>query len=167
MKTARLHVLLMATVAAIALPEVAGAAHGNDKNAVSGNWIDCNFAPLVREAGLPTVVIVGITQDFTGTLDGTYTGSERDVIQGDNSATFSGGGIFTGTVAGKRGTATFRYEGAAPLNGPPLATWVLEGLTESLDKVKAHGTFGGEGADFTDPSCPAGKFSGTYEGTLK
>ena len=78
----KLQLLLMATVTAIAFPALA---HGGAAK-ISGAWKDCNFAPLVREAGPPMVVIVGITQDFTGTLDGTYTGSERDVIQGDGSA---------------------------------------------------------------------------------
>jgi hypothetical protein len=50
-----------------------------------------------------------------------------------------------------------RYEGTAPLDGPPLATWVLEGLTESLDKVKAHGTFGVAGADFSFRSASHAK----------
>lgn len=161
MKKVRLHLLLMATVAAITFPAVTSA--GPPK--ASGTWVDCNFAPLVREAGPPTIVTVGITQDFSGTLNGTYTGSERDVIQGDGSATFQDGGIFTGTIAGRSGTATFRYDGIAPVGQPAQATWVLEGLTESLDKVKGHGTFGGSFVDVSD-GCPAGIFSGTYEGTL-
>jgi len=133
-----------------------------------GTWIDCNFAPLlVSLPGTTTdVVTVGITQDFSGTLDGTYTGSERDVLNADGSATFRGGGIFTGTVAGRSGTASFRYEWIAPAGADGYATWVLEGLTGSLDGVQGQGTFAGSSADFSD-ACPAGKFSGTYEGTVE
>jgi Protein of unknown function (DUF3224) len=113
------------------------------------------------------VITVGITQDFSGTLDWTYTGSERDVINNpDGSATFKGGGIFTGTVAGRSGTASFRYEGVAPVGQQAQATWVLEGLTESLEKVTGKGTFDGSFVEISD-GCPAGIYSGSYEGSLK
>lgn len=121
MKKLRLHLLFMAMVAAITFPAAAGAAPGKDKHNVSGNWVDCNVAPLTVADGLPSVIAVGIRQNFSGILVGTYTGSERDVIDNGGNTTFSGGGIFTGTVAGRSGTATFRYEGIVPAVGdiPP------------------------------------------------
>src|SRR5713101_1476022 len=112
MKKVRLHLLLMATVAAIAFPAIAfPAVTTATPLGVSGTWDDCNFAPLFRAAGPNTVVTVGITENFFGDLVGTYAGTERDVVNADGTATFHGSGIFTGTVAGRFGTATYRYEG--------------------------------------------------------
>src|SRR5437879_6465514 len=80
----RLHLLLMVAVAAIAFPSLISAAPVE----ASGTWDDCNFAPVFRGAGANTVETVGITENFFGTLLGTYAGTERDVIYADGSATF-------------------------------------------------------------------------------
>ena len=161
MKKLRLHLLLMATVAAIAFPAVTSAA----PVAASGTWDDCNFAPAFRAAGPNFVGTVGITENFFGTLDGTYIGTERDVVYADGGATFHGSGVFTGNVAGRSGTATYLYEGIAPAGQPFHATWVLVGETGSLASVRGHGTFGGS-FDGVSDTCDAGIFSGSYEGSL-
>ena len=157
----RLHLLLMASVIAIAFPALAGAA----PVAASGTWDDCNFAPVFRAAGPNLVGSVGITENFFGTLDGTYVGTERDVVHADGSANFHGSGVFTGNVAGRSGTATYRYEGTAPAGQQASATWVLIGMTGSLASVKGHGTFVAS-FDGVSIACDAGIFSGSYEGAL-
>ena len=131
----------------------------------SGTWDDCNFAPDFRAAGPNLVGTVGITENFFGTLLGTYAGTERDVVYADGSATFHGSGIFTGNVAGRSGTATYSYEGIAPAGQPFRATWVLVGDSGSLASVRGHGTFGGN-FDGVSDTCDAGIFSGSYEGSL-
>ena len=161
MKKLRLHLLLMATSAAIAFPAVSAAAPGK----ASGTWVDCNFAPDFRAVGPNLVGTVGITENFSGDLLGTYIGTESDVVYADSSATFHGSGIFTGTVAGRSGTATYRYEGIAPAGQPLRATWVLVGESGSLAAVRGHGTFGGN-FDGVSDTCDAGIFSGSYEGSL-
>jgi hypothetical protein len=154
-------VLAAAAVAAIAIPAVTGAA----PIVASGTWDDCNFAPVVRLPGPNTVVTIGITENFFGTLTGTYVGTERDVAFANGSATFHGSGTFTGTAAGKSGTATYRYEGIFR-GGPRFrANWVLIGLTGELASVRGHGTFGGT-FDGVSDTCDAGIFSGDYEGAL-
>src|SRR5204862_6521337 len=67
-----LHLVLMATIAAIAFPSLISAAPVE----ASGTWDDCNFAPVFRAAGPNTVETVGITENFFGTLSGTYAGTD-------------------------------------------------------------------------------------------
>ena len=143
--------LLTAMVAAITFSALTSAA----PIAASGTWDDCNFAPSFRAAGPNSVGTVGITENFFGTLSGTYAGTERDVVLADGSATFHGSGIFTGSVAGL----------SAPAGQQFRATWVLVGVSGSLASVKGHGTFGGSFDGFSD-ACDAGLFSGSYEGSL-
>jgi hypothetical protein len=160
MKKLQLSLSLMAAIAAI-VPAFAGAAPVE----ASGTWDDCNFAPSFRAAGPNFVGTVGITENFFGTLLGTYAGIERDVVYADGGATFHGSGIFTGSVAERSGTATFSYEGIFPAGQQIRATWVLTGLSGSLASVRGHGTFDGSFDGFSD-ACDAGLFSGSYGGSL-
>jgi hypothetical protein len=160
MTKARLHALFMATVATITFSAVTGAA----PIAALGTWDDCNFAPVVRVAGPNVVVTIGITENFDGSLEGTYAGTEYDSVKADGGATFHGSGIFTGNVAGRYGTATYRYEGLTRSN-KFHATWVLTGLSDSLASVNGHGTWTAS-FDGTSDECDVGLFSGTYEGSL-
>ena len=152
----------MATIAGVGLPAIASAAPIE----ASGTWDDCNFAPVFLTAGPNTVVTVGIKQNFFGTMNGTYVGTERDVVTADGGATLHGSGVFTGSVAGRSGTATYSYEGTVPAGQKKAhLTWVLSGMTGSLAPVKGHGTVGGS---FTGVSgeCDAGTFAGSYAGSL-
>ena len=109
------------------------------------------------------------TATFTGLLSGTYAGTERDVVDANGTATFHGSGTFTGSFAGRSGTATYRYEGVYPLSGvvptsgPGSAKWVLLGATGGLESVQASGTFG---LVFLGVSgtCDAGIYGGSYLG---
>jgi hypothetical protein len=131
-----------------------------------GTWDDCNFGAVIRAAGPNVVVTVNITQNFFGTLEGTYVGTEFDVVKSNGSVVFHGSGIFTGKVAGTPATGTYRYEGIARAN-KFHATWVLTGVTdELLAPVAGNGTWTAQ-FDGVSDECPDGLFSGTYEGSVK
>ena len=69
---------------------------------------------------------------------------ERDVVYANGSATFHGNGVFMGTIAGRTGTASYRYEGVFPVGSPSFhANWVLIGKTGELASANGQGTFGG------------------------
>jgi hypothetical protein len=143
-------------------PASAGAARAN----ANGTWNDCNFGAVARAAGPNVVVNVNITQNFFGTLDGKYVGTELDVVKADGSFEFHGSGIFTGDVAGTPATGTYRYEGMARAN-KFHATWVLTGVTDELHApVAGNGTWTGQ-PDGVSNECPDGLFSGAYEGSVK
>ena len=46
----------------------------------SGPWVDCNVVTDLKQVGRNLVITVDITETFSGTLDGCYTGTERDVV---------------------------------------------------------------------------------------
>ena len=153
-----------ALFASIAMLAPAAVAAGSPSQ--SGTWDDCNFAPIVSTAGPNTIVTIGITENFYGPMSGTYVGTERDVVYADGSASFHGGGLFSGTIAGRTGTATFRYEGVFPIDAPFHANWVLIGQGGGLASASGHGTFEGTFGEITD-ACDAGTYSGSYEGTWR
>ena len=155
----------LALVVAIALLAPAAVAAGSPSS-ISGTWDDCNFAPVVSTSGPNTIVTIGITENFFGPMSGTYVGTERDVVYADGSATFHGSGIFSGTIAGVTGTATYRYEGVFPTDAPFHASWVLVGQSGELASATGRGTFGGTFGEITD-ACDAGTFSGSYEGSVR
>jgi hypothetical protein len=162
MKPAFVLPLVFVMMFVMVAPAFAGAARAN----ANGTWNDCNFGSVARAAGPNVVVTVNITQNFFGTLDGKYVGTEVDVVKADGGFEFHGSGIFTGKVAGTPATGTYRYEGMARAN-KFHATWVLTGVTDEL-----HAPVAGNGnwtAQFDGVSdvCPDGLFSGTYEGSVK
>jgi hypothetical protein len=159
----KLQAHLLAGVVAVTLA-LSAAAAGAPVSA-SGKWNDCNFAPETKAAGPNLIVTVGITENFEGTLSGSYEGTERDVVYTDGGATFHGSGIFAGNVAGRSGTGRMSYEGTMPAGQQAKATWILVGMTGSLASVRAHGTFTG-GFDGSSETCDAGLFSGSYEGSV-
>jgi hypothetical protein len=91
------------------------AAHGASPSPSTGGIVG-NF-PIVsmQVAGENTIIQFSSAFVFTGTLSGTCTGMERDVIHQDRSRTFFGTCNFVGTVEGRSGTASIRYEGSGSL----------------------------------------------------
>jgi hypothetical protein len=104
-------------------------------------------------------------------LEGTYVGTERDVVYATGHVTLHGSGTFSGTVAGLTGTGRLSYEGtvgssgAIPATGPRSAKWVLTGETGELASVVARGTWGAEFLGVSD-ACDAGLYGGTYSGQV-
>ncbi len=142
--------------------------------AASGPWVDCNIVTDFKQVGRNLIITVDITETFSGTLDGCYTGTERDVVYRNGSATFHGNGIFTGVVNGQSGTMVMIYEGTANAQGVASANWVLEQGTGGLTNLHGQGTFEGtlvalQTSPCTPPDptvCDGGMFGGTYGGNL-
>ena len=136
-----------------------------------GTWDDCNTNGTLAFNGPNLIVTVDISENYYGLLEGTYLGTERDVVYADGTATFHGSGIFSGAVAGKSGTGRLTYNGAVgtsgvmPATGPHSGTWVLVGQTGELASVTARGTWGAQGLGGSD-ACDWGIYGGTYSGTV-
>ncbi|MBI3745765.1 MAG: hypothetical protein HY264_04445 [Chloroflexi bacterium] len=137
----------------------------------SGTWDDCNFNGSLVAVGPNLVVTVAIAENYHGMLEGTYAGTERDVVYADGTATFHGNGTFSGTVAGRTGTGRLTYEGAVPTSGvmpatgPHSGTWVLVGETGGLASIVARGNWGAQllgGSDI----CDWGIYGGAYSGQV-
>lgn len=159
------HGYMAAVTAVLAIAFAPAAVFAATPAAASGAWDDCNFGAAVRSGGPNLTVNVGITENFSGSLSGTYAGTERDQVYADGSATFHGSGTFTGWINGRSGTGTYKYEGSAPVGTPFTATWVFIGQTGGLTATTGRGTFGGT---FTGVSgdCDAGMYAGTYAGAI-
>jgi hypothetical protein len=143
--------------------------------AASGSWLDCDIVTDFQQVGPNQIITVDVTSTFNGTLDGCYTGTERDVVYKDGAATFHGSGIFTGVVNGQSGTMVLTYEATANSQGVSSGNWVLEQGTGGLTHLHGQGTFGGT---FVDPQtsrcapaapavCDGGMLGGTYSGALQ
>ena len=118
---------------------------------------ECFIENVTR--GPITITTQNIKVDYTGTLTGTECGTERDVYLPDGSVTFNSTGVFTGTVAGRSGTAVLTIVGEAG-QGPPSrrfvgarVSWVMGQGTGGLAGVHGQGVFG-ELVDFAEgPGC--------------
>jgi Protein of unknown function (DUF3224) len=142
--------------------------------AASGSFIDCSFNSVLRYVG-PNLIVTGdLTQTMYGTLDGCWTGSERDVVSlRTGAATFHGRGTFDGTVEGRSGTIVMSYQGTYdPQTNVATASWVLAHGTDGLANLHGQGTWSGTFIDpletpcTGDPSGCEGMFGATYGGTL-
>ena len=158
--------ILRSALLVVAVAAFAPAAASASSPSISGTWDDCNFAPVVGTAGPNVIVTIGITENFQGGMSGSYVGTERDVVFPTGGATFHGSGLFTGTIDGRTGTATYRYEGIAPVGAAIRVNWVLIGRSGGIASVQGQGTFTG-GFDGVSDVCDAGLYSGTYEGQIR
>lgn len=137
----------------------------------SGSWDDCNTNGSLAFVGPNLIVTVDIAENYHGMLEGTYAGTERDIVYANGTATFRGSGTFSGTVAGRTGTGRLTYEGAVgtsgvmPATGPGSGKWVLIGETGGLASVVARGTWGAEFLGLSD-ACDWGLYGGTYSGQV-
>lgn len=160
--------LIVCALTAATLVAPGAVAHASAAIAVSGTWTDCNLNPDFRAAGPNLIGTVRITETFFGDFDGTYEGIERNVVFADGGAVFFGVGVFTGSVAGRTGTVTYRYQGILPSSGPFRAHWVVSNGTGGLSTLRGQGTF--DGVFDASVACPAenfaGSFSGSYEGSV-
>jgi hypothetical protein len=160
------HAVVLMVVFVMMFVTVAPASAGPARVTANGTWNDCNFGSVARTAGPNVVVTINITQNFFGTFDGKFVGTEVDVVKADGSAEFRGSGNFKGDVAGTGVTGTYRYEGIARAN-KFHATWVLTGVTDKLlAPVAGNGNWTGQFDGFSD-QCADGLFSGTYNGSVK
>lgn len=131
----------------------------------SGNWTDCNLQVNSQSANGDTIVTVTITETFSGALAGNWVGTEWDVVHADNSGTFQGVGVFTGSADQHSGSAVMSYAGTFPSSGPFKAQWTIDNGSDGLQNVHGQGTFGGTSATATK-DCAA-PYAGTYSGQIQ
>src|SRR6266566_6268751 len=79
---------------------------------VTGSSTDCEHVISVQTVGPNTIIILSETACFHGTFEGTWVGTERDVIHPNGTVTIQASGIFSGTVNdgtvnGRSGTCVF------------------------------------------------------------
>ncbi len=136
-----------------------------------GEWSDCNTISESRQDGENQLITVAIAEKFTGTLNGSYEGTERNIVHKDGSGSFNGSGTFSGEVNGRSGTAVMTYAGTVDAKGDATAHWVLDQGTDGLARVDGHGTFEGKQVKPAPPGCSdrqsQSAFSGTYAGTVQ
>jgi len=77
---------------------------------------------------------------IAGTISGTCTGTERDVVHPNGIVTFRGACTFSGTFAGASGTTQLHYRGTASATSVQ-GTFRAEDGTGGLDDLEARGTF--------------------------
>lgn len=137
---------------------------------VKGEWIDCNTVTDSKEEGERRVITVAIAEKFSGTLEGTYDGTEQNLVRPDGSGTFKGSGVFRGEINGREGTAVMTYSGTVDKDGHAVAHWVLDQGTDDLARVDGQGTFEGKQIERRPEGCTDAKtqsaFAGTYSGTV-
>jgi hypothetical protein len=137
--------------------------------AVKGEWVDCNTIMESRQDGDDQLIILTISEKFTGTLNGTFEGTERNVVHKDGSASFNSSGLFTGEVNGRSGTAVMTYSGTLDAKGAAVAHWVLDKGTDDLARIDGQGTFQGKQLRFAPAGCTESQsaFSGAYSGRVQ
>jgi hypothetical protein len=141
--------------------------------AANGEWVVCKRASESRDEGENRLVMLATTAKFTGTLKGTYEGTERDVLHKDGSASFNGSGVFSGQINGRSGTAVIIYSGRIDANGAAMAQWVIDKGTDELTRIDGQGAFEAKQmpvAMSTDLECAGATshsvWTGKYAGTL-
>jgi hypothetical protein len=116
---------------------------------------DCEHIISVQSSGQNTIITLSITTCFHGTFEGTWVGTERDVIHPDGHLTGQGSGIFSGTVNGQSGTCVFSYQANIGKIGQ-ANPWVVEQGTGDLAGLHGQGTT--QSGIENGPGCPPSGF---------
>src|SRR5437868_13504928 len=70
----------------------------------SGAFSDCSVVTDTRPISTNSLLTVSVTENLTGTFNGSFIGTEYEFVHPEGSAVFYGSGVFTGTVGGKTGS---------------------------------------------------------------
>jgi hypothetical protein len=142
-------------------------AHAEQPVAAHGFTTDCENLISEQVAGPNTIVVLSITVTFTGTFDGEWVGTERDVFHADG-LTGQGSGVFSGSVDGRFGTMTFSYTVAISPNGTKVVNrWVVEGTGGDLAGLHGEGAVvSGEEIGPTE-ECRWDRFALEYSGQIQ
>jgi Protein of unknown function (DUF3224) len=125
----------------------------------SGSTTDCEHVISVRTAGQNTIITSSITTCFhDGTFEGTWVGTERDVIHPNGTLTGQASGVFSGTVNGRSGTCVFSLVVSITRNGD-VTHWVVDQGTGDLAGLHGQGTFQNDIEH--GPGCPVRGFDCT------
>ena len=151
---------LAITGAALTLPS----AEATRPEPISGQFFPCfTYAGPPHQVGENTIVTFNVTTTATGSINGTLTGTELDVIHPDGSITLLGYALFTGSIGNRSGTLLFIYNGIGnAVTGHETLNFVAGHGTARLAGVHVQGTAEGDlGAP--NPGCDVSG-AGTYTG---
>jgi hypothetical protein len=122
----------------------------------SGSTADCEHVISVQSSGPSTIITSSITTCFHGTFEGTWVGTERDVIHPNGTVTGQASGVFSGRVNGRSGSCVFSLEVSITLNGD-VTHWVVDQGTGDLAGLHGQGTTQ-EVSEKNGPGCPGSGF---------
>jgi len=122
----------------------------------SGSSTDCEHVISVQTVGQNTIITLEETGCFHGTFEGTWVGTERDVIHPNGTVTLQSSGVFSGTVNGRSGTCVVSLQAALTRNGD-VTHWVADQGTGDLAGLHGQGTTQGDAIEH-GPGCPARGF---------
>jgi hypothetical protein len=134
---------------------VAPAAYA-DEPVQGGGTFTISFTPVPeRTADGNTFIDYTFTEITLGIFDGTRVGSGELVIHADGSLNTINSGTFTGTIAGRSGTAEMSFRGSGTFASAG-GTYTVTGGTGGLAGVHAEGKDSGSA---TGPTTFAGTYS--------
>ena len=136
-----------------------------------GYVTDCETLISEQHHGPNTIIVLSISATFTGTFDGTWVGTERDMIHGDGSGMVHGSGVFTGSVnvngSVRSGTMTFSYIVIFPPNGKEVTHWSADQGTGDLVGIHGQGTTPSDEETGPTDDCPWDTFVVEYDGHVQ
>jgi acid phosphatase len=125
----------------------------------SGSFAGSSTVIDSRPADGNTIITSADTFVIAGTLAGTCSGEEMDVIHPDGSVTVQGTCTFTGGVFGLSGAATVLFDATGIAGASAQGQFVIKGSSGGLAYLHGQGTF-----EFTVTG--PGTFSGAYSGEI-
>src|SRR5437867_178382 len=125
----------------------------------SGDSTDCERVISVQSSGPNTIITLSETGCFHGTFEGTWVGTERDVIHPNGTVSIQASGVFSGTVNGRSGTCVLSVAVSLTRNGG-VSRWVADQGTGDLAGVHGQGTTQ-EVSESGRPGCPVRGFDCT------
>ena len=149
-----LRFLMLPLVSAVWLgvPSAANA----DEPVQGGGTFTISFTPVPeRTANGNTFIDYTFTETTLGIFDGTRVGSGELVIHADGSLNTINSGTFTGTIAGRSGTAEMSFRGSGTFASAG-GSYTVTGGTGRLAGVHAEGKDSGSA---TGPTTFAGTYS--------
>jgi hypothetical protein len=123
------------------------------------NSTDCEHVISVQTVGQNTIITLEETGCFHGTFEGTWVGTERDVIHPNGTVSLQASGVFSGTVNGGSGTCVTSFSAALTGNGD-VTHWVVDQGTGDLAGLHGQGTTQGDAIEH-GPGCPVSGFDCT------
>ncbi len=122
-----------------------------------------------RADGDNELTTVTLAQKFSGPVDGTCEGTEKEVVRKDGTRTFTGSGLFSGKINGRSGTVLMTHTGTVNRDGLAVADWILDHGTDELARIDGHGRSEGkrtEKAEACSDSTSQTGWSGKYSGAI-
>jgi len=156
----KLTVLALLAAALAGASVAAGGANAAPPLAGSGTFTyQSSTVDGIRQAGGNTIIELSATVLYTGTFAGTSTLSGALTLHPDGTANFRDVEIFTGTVNGIAGTATFALDGRGDASSPTVVSGTAAIVSATGGLAGLHGVLH-EDAVVLDPLIgPVGTYS--------